>query len=387
MPEAPIIYFDHAAATPLDPVVLRAMVPYLTDSFYNPSSPYAPAVEVRQQLESARHRLAVCIGAQRDDIIFTAGATESIALALTAATDGHVVTTAIEHPAVLENARRYDVSIVSPNKKGRIDPASIKAAITPKTQVVSVGLANSELGTIQPLKDIAAIVSLERTRRQDEGDTRPIWLHSDASQGAGLYDINLSRLGVDLLTLNAAKLYGPKQVGLLWRRPGIKLVPLFGGGGQEVGLRSGTESVAGAVGFAVALERAEKKRKSEFRRLTELRDDLQKKLQDSLEDMVVSGDQKHRLPGHLHLAFAGVDAERLVFMLEARGVLVATGSACAANKGTRSHVLVAIGMDEKLADGSLRITLGRGSTEQDIQSASTAIIESVKSEISRMESR
>ncbi len=387
MPEAPIIYFDHAAATPLDPVVLRAMVPYLTDSFYNPSSPYAPAVEVRQQLESARHRLAVCIGAQRDDIIFTAGATESIALALTAATDGHVVTTAIEHPAVLENARRYDVSIVSPNKKGRIDPASIKAAITPKTQVVSVGLANSELGTIQPLKDIAAIVSLERTRRQDEGDTRPIWLHSDASQGAGLYDINLSRLGVDLLTLNAAKLYGPKQVGLLWRRPGIKLVPLFGGGGQEMGLRSGTESVAGAVGFAVALERAEKKRKSEFRRLTELRDDLQKKLQDSLEDMVVSGDQKHRLPGHLHLAFAGVDAERLVFMLEARGVLVATGSACAANKGTRSHVLVAIGMDEKLADGSLRITLGRGSTEQDIQSASTAIIESVKSEISRMESR
>ena len=387
MPEAPIIYFDHAAATPLDPVVLRAMVPYLTDSFYNPSSPYAPAVEVRQQLESARHRLAVCIGAQRDDIIFTAGATESIALALTAATDGHVVTTAIEHPAVLENARRYDVSIVSPNKKGRIDPASIKAAITPKTQVVSVGLANSELGTIQPLKDIAAIVSLERTRRQDEGDTRPIWLHSDASQGAGLYDINLSRLGVDLLTLNAAKLYGPKQVGLLWRRPGIKLVPLFGGGGQEMGLRSGTESVAGAVGFAVALERAEKKRKSEFRRLTELRDDLQKKLQDSLEDMVVSGDQKHRLPGHLHLAFAGVDAERLVFMLEARGVLVATGSACAANKGTRSHVLVAIGMDEKLADGSLRITLGRGSTEQDIQLASAAIIESVKSEISRMESR
>ena len=387
MPEAPIIYFDHAAATPLDPVVLRAMVPYLTDSFYNPSSPYAPAVEVRQQLESARHRLAVCIGAQRDDIIFTAGATESIALALTAATDGHVVTTAIEHPAVLENARRYDVSIVSPNKKGRIDPASIKAAITPKTQVVSVGLANSELGTIQPLKDIAAIVSLERTRRQDEGDTRPIWLHSDASQGAGLYDISLSRLGVDLLTLNAAKLYGPKQVGLLWRRPGIKLVPLFGGGGQEMGLRSGTESVAGAVGFAVALERAEKKRKSEFRRLTELRDDLQKKLQDSLEDMVVSGDQKHRLPGHLHLAFAGVDAERLVFMLEARGVLVATGSACAANKGTRSHVLVAIGMDEKLADGSLRITLGRGSTQQDIQLASAAIIESVKSEISRMESR
>ena len=154
-----------------------------------------------------------------------------------------------------------------------------------------------------------------------------------------------------------------------------------------MGLRSGTESVAGAVGFAVALERAEKKRKTEVKRLSSLRDDLQKKLQDSLDNVEISGDQKHRLPGHLHVTFAGIDAERLVFMLEVRGVLVATGSACAANKGTRSHVLVAIGMDESLADGSLRITLGRNTTEQHIELASVAIIESVRSELARMARR
>lgn len=387
MTEVPEIYLDYAAATPIDPAVLRAMEPYFTDSFYNPSSPYAPAVKVRHQLEDARHRLAVCFGAHADDIILTAGATESIALALTAGVGGHVVTTAIEHPAVLENAHRYEATIVAPGPNGRIDPRVIKEAITAETQVVSVGLANSELGTIQPLKEIATLVSAERIRRQDNGETRPIWLHSDASQGAGLYDINLSRLGVDLLTLNAAKLYGPKQVGLLWRRPGIKLTPLFGGGGQEMGLRSGTESVAGAVGFAVALERAEKKRKAEVKRLSSLRDDLQKKLQDSLDNVEISGDQKHRLPGHLHVTFAGIDAERLVFMLEVRGVLVATGSACAANKGTRSHVLVAIGMDESLADGSLRITLGRNTTEQHIELASAAIVESVRSEMTRMARR
>lgn len=383
MNEVPIIYLDHAAATPLDQVVLRAMEPFLTDNFYNPSSPYAPAVKVRRQLEEARHRLAVCIGAHADDIILTAGATESIALALTAGTDGHIITTAIEHPAVLENARRYDLSVVSVERNGRIDPAAIEQAITAQTQIVSVGLANSELGTIQPLKEIAALVAAERSRRQDSGEDRPIWLHSDASQGAGLYDMNLSRLGVDLLTINAAKLYGPKQVGLLWRRPGIKLRSLFGGGGQEMGLRSGTESVAGAVGFATALERAEKKRKSEVKRLAELRDYMQSELAGAIDIMEVSGSQKHRLPGHLHITFPGVDAERLIFMLESRGVLVATGSACAANKGSRSHVLEAIGMNESSADGSLRITLGRSSTLANIELATAAIIESVQSELTR----
>lgn len=356
----------------------------MVDYFYNPSSPYAPAVEVRRCLEQARHRLAVTIGAKSDDIILTAGATESIALALSAASDGQIVSSEIEHAAVLENARRYTHWLVPPLKNGRIDPVQIKQAITPETQVVSIGLANSELGTVQPLKEIAAIISQERLRRQENGETRPIWLHSDGSQGAGLLDLNLARLGVDLLTLNAAKVYGPKQVGLLWRRPGVVLQPIIGGGGQEMGLRSGTESVAGAVGFALALERAESKRKSETLRLSSLRDHMQQQLQAEFDDMVVSGDAKHRLAGHLHIGFAGIDAERLIFLLETDGVLVATGSACAANKGTRSHVLEAIGLEEKIADGSLRITLGKTTSQQDIDSATTAIIRAVRTEMNRM---
>ena len=385
MSNGQIIYLDHAAATPIEPAVLAAMQPYFSDYFYNPSSPYLPAVETRRALEQARHRVAVCIGGQADDIIFTAGATESIALALTAADGGELITSAVEHPAVLENAKRAEAVVLEPLANGRIDPEVAKKAITPETQVVSIGLANSELGTIQPLKEIAGIVAMERSRRLEESEPRPIWLHSDASQAAGMLDIRLSRLGVDLLSLNAAKVYGPKQVGLLWRRPGVKLAPLFGGGGQEMGLRSGTESVAGAVGFAVALERAEQKRKSEVKRLSSLRDAMQQKLLATYEDMVVSGDQKRRLPGHLHIAFPSIDAERLIFLLEARGVLVATGSACAANKGTRSHVLEAIGMDEATADGSLRITLGRQTTERDMQAATTAIIEAVNTEKERLQ--
>lgn len=378
-----MIYLDYAAATPLDTDVHDAMVPYFFDSFFNPSSPYAPAVYARRDLESARHRLAVCIGAQTDEIILTAGATESIALAFTAAHGGHVVTTAIEHAAVIENARQYDATIVDVLPSGRVDPAAIRAAITDETQLVSVGLANSELGTVQPLKQIEEIVQAERLRRASNGNNRPIWLHSDASQGAGMLDIHVSRLGVDMVTLNAAKVYGPKQTGLLWRRAAVQLSPIVHGGGQEQGLRGGTESVANAVGFAVALEKAERMRKSENVRIATLRDRLQKRITDACADVVVSGDQKRRLAGHLHISFPGCDAERILFMLEDKSVYVATGSACAANKGTRSHVLEAIGLEPAVADGSIRITLGRDTTDEIIDSAAKEIIAAVQHEQQR----
>lgn len=377
-------YFDYAAATPLDPAVLEAMQPYFSVDFFNPSSPYAPAIKVRRDLESARQRLAVCFGANAAGITLTAGATESIALAMTAAAGGNVVTSTIEHPAVLENAKRYDARLVKSTATGRIEPEGVRQAITAETQVVSIGLANSELGTIQPLSKIAEVVKAERLRRQLAGDKRPIWLHSDASQGTGLLDIHISRLGVDLLTLNAAKVYGPKQVGLLWRQSNVTLQPIVEGGGQESGLRSGTESVANAVGFAVALERAEKRRKSEARRLQELRDLLQYELASAFDEAVISGDQKRRLPSHLHIAFDGLDAERLIFLLESKGVLVATGSACAANKDTRSHVLEAIGMADSVADGSLRLTLGAQTTQADIEKGAAEIITAIKQEKARL---
>jgi cysteine desulfurase len=381
--ESPI-YFDFAAATPVSEVALTAMQPYWSEYFYNPSSPYAPAVSVRRAYEAAKHELAVAIGAKADDIIMTAGATESINLALTAATDAHLVTTAIEHHAVLHAADQYDHTIVAVGRSGIVSPAAIEAAIRPDTTLISVALANNELGTIQPLRDIAALVANVRASRRDNGDTTPLWLHSDASQGIGQIDVNVARLGVDMITINAAKCYGPKQVALLWRSPRVTLKPIVQGGGQESGLRSGTENVAGTVGFAAALREATAKRKQESQRLSELRDTLESYLREHCPQLVVTIAGKKRLPGSLHVMVPGIDAERLVFMLEAKGVLVATGSACAANSGTRSHVLEAIGLAPEEADGSLRLTLGRTTTEQDVLVGGEAIVEVINTELQRI---
>ena len=206
-------------------------------------------------------------------------------------------------------------------------------------------------------------------RRAETGESRPIYFHSDASQGVGQIDCYTARLGVDALTLNAGKIYGPKQVGLLWAASHVVLNPLIVGGGQERGLRSGTENVAGTVGFAAALELATAHRGGESKRLAGLRDQLQQQLVDAFPEAIISGHPKKRLPGHLHISFPNIDAERLLFMLESNGVLVATGSACAANKGTRSHVLAAIGLAPEVADGSIRITIGRASNGETVARA------------------
>lgn len=381
--DSPIYYLDHAAATPCRQEVVEAMVPYLSEKFYNPSSPYAPAVEVRREYEAAKHRIAMAIGARPTDVTLTAGATESINLAMTAAHANHIVTTAIEHAAVLESARQYDHTLVEVSAQGLVASATVAAALRADTRLVSIGLANNEIGTIQSLRAIADIIQQERDKRLKASNATPIWLHSDASQGVGQIDINIARLGVDMLTLNAGKCYGPKQTALLWHRPDVKLQPLVVGGGQENGLRSGTENVAGVIGFATALELAEKDRKHEAHRLSDLRDHLQAKLEAAFPDMLVSGHPKKRLPGSLHVVFPGLDAERLVFALEMRGVLVATGSACAANSGTRSHVLTAVGMTNEQADGSLRLTLGRLNDEPSIDEAVTIMIEEITREMER----
>lgn len=377
-----MIYLDHAAATPLDPKVLAAMMPYFSESFYNPSAPYAPAVAVRREYEAAKQRIARVIGAKGDALVMTAGATESIALAF-ASVDGHVVTANIEHQAVLEAALAREHSLVAADERGMVQADAVRAALRPDTQLVSIALANNELGTIQPLRAIAEVVAQERSARLARGDHTPIFLHSDASQGAGQLDINVARLGVDMLTLNAAKVYGPKQVGLLWASSAVPLRPTIRGGGQERGLRSGTENVAGTVGFAVALERADAHRKYEAERLAKLRDRLQAQLVEAFPDAIVSGHRTHRLASHLHISFPRLDGERVLFALESRGILVATGSACAANKGTHSHVLTAIGLAPEVADGSLRLTLGKLSNEENCQQAASAIIEVVQAEYER----
>lgn len=378
-----VIYLDHAAATPLDERVLAAMQPYFTALFYNPSSPYSPALQVRRDYEAAKSVIAQAIGGKGDELVMTAGATESINLAFSSI-GGHIVTANIEHHAVLEAAKRYDHTLVSSDARGIVAAQTVKAAIRPDTRLVSIALANNELGTIQPLREIATIVQAERDARLARGDMTPIYLHSDASQGAGLLDIHVARLGVDLVTLNAGKVYGPKQVGLLWTASHVRLTPQIVGGGQERGIRSGTENVAGTVGFAKAMELAERHRKSQSHRLVGLRDMLQDQLTTAFPDAVVSGSQKRRLPGHLHISFPDLDAERLVFALEVRGVLVATGSACAANKGTRSHVLTAIGLTPSIADGSLRLTLGHLSTDANTKQAAEIIIEEIRRERQRM---
>lgn len=377
-----MIYLDHAAATPLDPRVLEVMKPYFTDLFFNPSSPYSSALAVRREYEVAKHNLASTFGAKGDELVITAGATESINLAI-GSVGGHIVTANIEHHAVLAAVAQHDHTIIASDGRGFIESSAVKAAIRPDTRLVSIALANNEVGTVQPLRDIAGIVREERARRLALGDMTPIYLHSDASQGAGQLDIHATRLGVDLLTLNAGKVYGPKQVGLLWAASHVRLKPQIVGGGQERGIRSGTENVAGLIGFAKAMELVESHRKFEAERLRDLRDELQKSLIIAFPDAIISGHAKRRLPGHLHISFPDIDAERLVFGLEMRNVLVATGSACAANKGTRSHVLTAIGLKPNVADGSLRLSLGHLSTQENTKKAAEIIIEEVTKERKR----
>ena len=378
-------YLDYGAATPLDPQVLEAMMPYLTGEFYNPSAPYALARRTRDALEQARTTLASLIGARPASITLTAGATEANNLAF-AAVDGHVVTSAIEHESVLACAKAHSHTLASVLPDGRVDLPALRRAITPATQLVSVELANGEVGAIQPVREIAQAVATERMRRLEAGERNPIYLHTDASQAALTHAINVSSLGVDLLTLSAAKVYGPKQVGLLWASDDVRLRPLVRGGGQEGGVRSGTENVAGVIGFARAFELACAGRKEEARRLQELRNRLQSRLEATFASMVVSGPKrsKLRLPGLLHVSFAGLDAMRLVIGLERLGVSVGTGSACAASRMQVSHVLTAMGVPQEVARGSLRMTLGRPTTTDEIDYAAEAIERVVRGEAARV---
>lgn len=370
-------YFDYAAATPLSNTVRAAMEPYLSERFYNPSALYLQAQDVRRDIAAARGQVAAVLGCKASEIIFTAGGTESDNLAvqgvMQAFPDANCVVSAIEHDAVLEPASRYGAKVAPVNPDGRIDMAALEKLIDDKTVLVSVMYANNEIGTIQPLREIAKLIQEVRAERQRKAasnikyQTLPIYFHTDACQAANYLPLLVNTLGIDLMTLNGGKIYGPKQSGILFVRTGVHLQAQILGGGQERNYRSGTENVPAIMGFAAALQEAHELQQAESARLSELQTWLFDQLPVRLPGVVINGTVKHRLPNNLHLTFPGKDNERLLMELDERGIMVATGSACSASSDEPSHVLTAIGLSDDQARSSLRITLGRHTARTDAE--------------------
>ena len=380
-----MIYLDHAAATPLSEKAQKAMAPYFAEKFFNPSAAYLPAVETRHEYEEAKDRIAHVIGAKGVDLVMTSGATESINLAFSVlAPNSEVLISAVEHASVLENAKRIgNYQEIAVDANGRVNLDDLRAKLTPNTQFISVCLVCSELGTIQPISDISRIVAEERERRAFAGEKTPLYFHCDASQGLGLLEVKVNRLGVDLLTLNAAKVYGPKGIGALYVGHNVKIAPQTVGGGQEMGLRSGTENVPATMAFATAIEEAEKHISFERKRLMNLKNRFVKELKD-LPTIKFIGNPKVQLPSFLPISLPGLDAERLIFALEDRGVYVSTGAACAASKGIKSRALAAIGLSDSEIAGSLRISMGKLNDEESITEAARHIREVVGAENARL---
>jgi cysteine desulfurase len=376
------IYLDYAAATPLDQRVFKAMEPYFNEQFYNPSAPYQPARDVRHDIEIARASIAGILGTKPAEIIFTAGATESINLAFQGVLKqgGHCVVSAIEHQAILQTACSFPHTIVAVDSQGRIKADELIAGIRKDTTLVSIGMVNSEMGVIQDIKQISEAMHAIRRQRQNEGNTTPLYVHTDATQAAGLCDLSVARLGIDLLSLSSDKIYGPKQVGLLFKSSRVQLEPLLHGGGQEQNLRSGTENTPGIIGFAEAFRIATKLRVAETTRLTQLKNDFITQLVAALPETVILGSNKHFSPHILMVAWRGLDGERLVFRLENEGVLVNTGAACVARKKSDSHVLIALGLPSDLISGSLRFSFGRATTEPQLKQVIKIVVAAVTQE-------
>ena len=358
-----LIYLDYAAATPVDPRVLKAMQPYFSTLFANPSGLHEAAQEAREAVEEARYIVAKIIKVLPEEIIFTSGGTESINLALKGVAlrkgKGHLITSQIEHPAVLETCaylerKGFSVTYLAVDKSGLVDPEELVKAIRKDTFLVSIMYANNEIGTIEPIKEIAIVAR-----------KKGILFHTDACQ-AGLLSLDTEELGVDFLTLNGSKIYGPKGTGILYKRKGIILEPLLHGGEQEAGLRSGTENVAGIVGFAKALELAQNDNHKEGKRLRQ----LQKYLLSSLlefPEVRLNGHSTLRVPQNVSVSFAGIEGETLLRALSAKGIYVSTGSACSAGSIEVSYVLTAIGLPEKYARGTVRISMGKGTREKELE--------------------
>lgn len=364
------IYLDHAATTPVDPRVFEVMRPYYVEEFGNPSSIYQLGVSAKAALEEARTRAAFVLGASGHEVYFMSGGTESINTALQGVARAHgmkgtIITTAIEHHATLRTlefleTQGLEVVRLPADESGVIDPKDLAKALTKDTILVSIMHANNEVGTIQPIKESARVI-----RETEKNFKIKIAFHTDACQSAGYLNINVEDLGVDLLSLNGSKVYGPKSAGLLYVRKATKIQPLLFGGNQEQGLRSGTENVAGAVGLSHALSLAHEEAPKEVERLTVLRDHFFDKLA-SIKNLKINGSREPRLPNNINVSLDDLRGEALVTYLDDYRIQASTGSACTSTEIEPSHVLLSMGRTEKEAEGSVRFSLGRSTTKNDI---------------------
>ncbi len=357
------IYLDHAATTPVDKRVLEAMLPYFTESYGNPSSIYGFSNDVRKAVEEARRRVAKLINAEPSEIIFTSGGTEGDNIAIKGvAYSGrgrHIITSAIEHHAVFNACRAlekqgFEVTYIPVGRDGIVSVDDVKNAVRDDTALITIMHANNEIGTIQPIEEIGKAAG-----------GKGIVFHSDAVQSVGKIPVDVKKMNVDLLTISSHKLYGPKGVGALYVRNGVKLTPLSDGGGHERGIRPGTENVPGIVGFGKAAELALEEMNSNAERIRKLRDRL---IEGALkiENSWLNGSREKRLPNNVHLGFKFIEGEALVLELDANGICASTGSACSSKSLEPSHVLKAVGLPPEYCHGSLRMTLGKYNTEEEI---------------------
>lgn len=366
------VYLDHAAATPIDERVAQSMQPYYSDQFYNPSALYLRGKAVRKDIEAARGSVARILGVRPAEIVFTSGGTESNNLAISGVMqlfpESNAVVSSIEHDSVLAPARRYNHKEAPVNADGRADLQALHRLIDDKTVLVSVMYANNEIGTIQPVAEIATLIKQIRHQRMLSGIKLPIYLHSDACQAANYLHVLASKLGIDMMTLNGGKIYGPKQSGILYVRSTLNIQAQNLGGGQELGRRSGTENTAGIIGFAKALELAQAQRNDEASRLQALQDFAFALIKTQLPQATTNGSGL-RLPNNLHITIPGQDNERLIMALDEQGIMAAAGSACSASSAEPSHVLKALGLSDEEARSSLRITMGQTTSKSDLSSA------------------
>ena len=370
-----MIYLDHAATPGVRPEVFAAMKPWLEGSYGNPSSAYDFGFSARAAVNHARKQVSALIGASPDEIFFTSGGTESDNWVLqgcariAGSRKGHIITTAIEHHAILHTAdyleqTGFSITRLMPDENGLISPRSLEAAIRPDTILVSIMLANNEIGTIQPIRELAGIAHAHH-----------ILFHTDAVQAFGQIPIDVSELGVDFLSASSHKLYGPKGCGCLYIRTGFTLPPLLFGGGQESGMRAGTEAVPSIVGFGAAAELAAAEMAETSAREQSLRDLLISRILSEIPFSRLNGSPVSRLPGNANFSFQFVEGATLLIMLDMKGICVSTGSACTSSSSESSHVLQAIGLPDDLARSSIRITIGRENTEEHFQTAADALKE------------
>ena len=372
------VYFDNNASTPVDREVLETMLPYFAENFGNASSIHSPGQQARKAVEHAREQVAALVGARAGEITFTSGGTESDNLAIRGIlfaderTEKHVITTQIEHSAVLQTCRALEergveVTYLPVNSDGLVDPADVRKALRPETVLITVMHANNELGCVEPVEEIGRIAA--------EAD---VYFHVDGVQSAGKIPIHVETLGADLLAISAHKIYGPKGVGALFIRKGTRLKPIMFGGKDTRVHRPGTENVAGIVGLGKAAELALKKLQAEAARLSALRDRLEKGLLEKIPSSRVNGAHAPRTPNTANLSFSYIEGESLVIALDLKGLACSTGAACSSGAIEPSHVLTAIGLPAEQARGSMRFSLGRLNTDEDVDFALKVIPEAVQ---------